>query len=176
LKITDENNEPIRTVIFDIESNGLQPWYGDRITCICAKDSDGNRFSLVHQDEQKIIEGFLAWLQDRCPAKFKFVTFNGKCFDTPFLLARLAQTVDLDKRNGLFLLDYPHIDLYEKVITLTGKRLSLDTVARLLGCTAKSGTGKGAIELWKTGKWEKLKEYCMNDVDVTEEVYLKLTK
>jgi hypothetical protein len=26
-------------ITFDIETTGLNAWYGDRVTCICAKDS-----------------------------------------------------------------------------------------------------------------------------------------
>lgn len=92
----------------------------------------------------------------------------------PFILARLAQTVDLDIHSGLLLLEYPHIDLKEIVEQITGKRLALDTVARLLGCTPKSGTGVNAIKLWKNRELDKLMDYCSQDVDTTEEVYLKL--
>jgi hypothetical protein len=41
---------------------------------------------------------------------------------------------------------------------------------------AKAGTGKGAIRLWKEGKLDDLIEYCATDVEVTEEVYLKLNE
>ena len=152
----------------------MTPWYGDRITCICAKDSNGERFERTDEEEQKIIYDFFAWLTKRPADEYSFVTYNGKEFDIPFILARQALTVDLNKPNGLFLLDYQHIDLYQIVKQITGKRMGLDTVARLLGCTPKNGTGTKAIELWKAGELDKLKEYCMNYVLVTEEVYHKL--
>lgn len=98
MKIPDENKTD-SYIVCDIETTGLFSWFGDRITCICAKDSDDNEFSLVHQDEQKIIKGFFAWLQDRCPADFNLLTYNGKGFVTPFILSRLAQRDRIYKAN-----------------------------------------------------------------------------
>jgi hypothetical protein len=55
--------------------------------------------------------------------------------------------------------------------------MSLDTVSKLLGCKSlKTGSGFGAIELAKQKKWKELREYCTDDVEVTEELYLKLKK
>jgi len=161
-------------VVLDLESTGLQPWYGNRITCICAKDSNGERFHRSEEQEHKIIDSFFSWLTKRSANKFNIVTYNGKEFDIPFILARLAQMINLDTHNALFLLEYPHIDLKEIVEQITGKRLALDTVTRLLGCTPKSGTGTNAIGLWKKRQLDKLMEYCSQDVDTTEKVYLKL--
>jgi DNA polymerase III epsilon subunit-like protein len=31
--------EKEKYIVLDIETTGLNPWYGDRITCICAKDN-----------------------------------------------------------------------------------------------------------------------------------------
>ena len=93
-------------------------------------------------------------------------------FDVPFLLGRLAQEVDLCDTTGIWLKDYEHFDL----IDITQKRTFLQTKAELLGCTAKSGNGKNAIKLWNEGKLKELKEYCMQDVDTTEEVFQKWKK
>ena len=68
-----------------------------------------------------------------------------------------------------YLTEFSHFDLQE----ITEKRVSLNDMAKLLGCKLKSSTGQDAIKLWEQGKYKELKEYCMNDVDVTEEVYLK---
>ena len=156
----------------------MNPWYGDRITCICAKDSDGNRFSCVNDDEDMIIGEFYKWL---CHLRFYskiddyfLVSKNGKQFDIPFILTRecwLLLNTDwiMDEDDSFALINCRHFDLQE----ITDKRISLNDMAKLLGCKLKSGKGKDAINLWENGEYGRLKEYCMNDVDVTEEVYLK---
>jgi len=88
-------------------------------------------------------------------------------------MARCVIGADSSKETALFLLDYPHIDIFEEIQKLIGKRLSLNTVAKLLGCTPKSGDGLNAIKLWEKGKYDELQKYCFQDVLTTEEVYLK---
>ena len=156
-------------VVFDIESTGLLSWYGDRITCICAKDSDGNRFSMVDENENSLIKSYLEWIKKRSPNNYFIITKNGKQFDIPFILARLALQKEPGFKEGLFILDYEHLDLHE----ITSKRVSLNDMAKLLGCIPKSGTGLNAIKLWNDGRYDALKNYCAQDVNTTEEVYLK---
>ena len=163
--------------MLDIETTGLKEWFGDRITCICAKDSDGNRFGMVDKDEFNLIDAFMAWL---CRLKFysnikqyMFLTKKGKQFDIPFILSRFAILNGLAKDDDILdLLKCDHFDLQE----ITSKRISLQSMAELLNCKTKSGTGMNAIKLWNEGRYKELKEYCMRDVDVTEEVFLKWKK
>ena len=62
-----------------------------------------------------------------------------------------------------------------KIKQLTKKRMGMDAVSRLLGCkNLKTGSGTNAIKLAKQGKWKELRQYCSDDVDVTEELYLKI--
>jgi len=88
-------------------------------------------------------------------------------------MARYAMGKNLSRDTALFLFNYPHIDLFEEIQKFSGKRLSLNTVAKLLGCTPKSGDGLHAIKLWEERKYDQLKDYCFQDELTTEEVYLK---
>lgn len=172
-KLANENQP--KYIVLDIETQGLLPWYGDKITCICAKASTGPDFKLTNSDDIALIQAFLQWiLRTNRTAAHALVTYNGKGFDIPFILARLAMETDINKESGLFILQYPHIDLFEEVQKLTNKRMSLDTVAKLYGCTPKSGSGKNAIKLAENGKYGDLMEYCYQDVLTTLDVYLKL--
>ncbi len=148
---------------------GLNPWHDDRITCICAKDSDGQRFDMIDEDERIILHGFFDWLHKHPHSDYILVTHNGTEFDMPFIMAR-SVVCDLYKvSNSNFLLNYEHFDTAK----IPDKRVSLNNLAKLFGCKLKTGTGKNAIKLWNEKRFAELKEYCANDVDVTEEVYLK---
>jgi DEAD/DEAH box helicase domain-containing protein len=52
-----------------------------------------------------------------------------------------------------------------------GFRVKLDDVAQATLGVGKSGHGLMAVEYWKKGEIEKLKEYCLQDVRVTRDVY-----
>jgi len=122
----------------------------------------------VHEDEQHLINSFIEWIATVKDNSF-LLTKNGKEFDIPFILSRLSQTIDLDEHNGLFLKDMPHFDLQD----ITKRRVSLQTMTELFNCKQKSGTGINAIQLWKEKRYKELKSYCTDDVEVTEEAFLK---
>ena len=164
-----------RYIVLDIETTGLLPWYGSRITCICAKDSDGEIFQSCKENEKEIIFDFIDWLNFRKDVRYFFVTKNGKAFDIPFIIARMIKHEiyhEIINYDHLDLLSYENIDLQE----LTSKPISLQAMAEFLGCKTKTGNGNLAIELWMTNQYDELKAYCMNDVLVTEEVFLKIMK
>ena len=164
--MTDESR---KYIVLDIETTGLLPWYGDRITCICAKDSDGDKFTAIRKDERLLVESFLKWLATRNGNNdYLLITKNGKIFDIPFIMARMALMKELTETEKV-ILNYEHFDLQE----VTTKRVSLNDMAKLLKCTPKSGYGLKAIRLWKEKRYDELKAYCMQDVETTEEVYLK---
>jgi len=132
-------------------------------------DSCGDKFGMVDHDEIKIINSFLGWVKHRRSKEYFLITKNGKQFDIPFILTRLALRSNVNHKDSLFLLTYKHLDLQE----LTKKRVSLDDMARLFKCRLKSGTGKNAIKLWRAKRFDDLLKYCTQDVETTEEVYLK---
>jgi predicted PolB exonuclease-like 3'-5' exonuclease len=165
---------------------GLKPLYFDKITCICAKDSDDETFSKVMthpnydvkdkkgllNDEGYLLQFFLQWLSHRPHKHYFLVTKNGKIFDIPFLFIRYVLRFGYSPENDLPIIYYVHFDLQE----ITSKSVGLQQMAELLSCTPKSGIGKNAIKLWKEGRYDELKEYCMNDVLITEEVFLRWRK
>ena len=102
--------------------------------------------------------------------KLFLITKNGKGFDIPFIMTRYCLNYGLAPGdNELDLLKIPHLDIQE----ITSKRIHLQTMAELLNCAPKSGTGMNAIKLWNEGRYDELREYCSQDVDITEEVFLK---
>src|SRR3989338_5352260 len=98
-----------------------------------------------------------SWLQER-----PFVVgFNQRKFDMPVLQAYMK--LDLSK--------LPMVDLLEDIHKVLGHRVSLDSVAQATLGKSKIGHGLDAIKYWRTGDLEKLREYCLEDVRITKEVF-----
>jgi len=62
-------------------------------------------------------------------------------------------------------------DILEDIRKILGKRLALNDVVYATLGKKKSGHGLQAIELYKEGKLEELKNYCMDDVRLTCELF-----
>ena len=52
-------------------------------------------------------------------------------------------------------------------------RVKLDDMATLMNIPNKSANGLQAIKWFDEGKYKEIEEYCWQDVEVTESVYLK---
>lgn len=65
----------------------------------------------------------------------------------------------------------PTVDLLIEIEKQLGFRIKLDDVAQATLGVGKSGHGLMAVEYWRKGELEKLREYCLQDVRVTRDVY-----
>ncbi len=65
----------------------------------------------------------------------------------------------------------PTLDLMDRIKKSFGHRIALDSVAKETLGIGKSGNGLDAIEYYKNHQLEKLKEYCLQDVRVTRDLY-----
>jgi DEAD/DEAH box helicase domain-containing protein len=65
----------------------------------------------------------------------------------------------------------PTIDLLLEIEKRLGFRIKLDDVATATLGMGKSGHGLQAVEFWKKGELDKLRDYCLQDVRVTRDVY-----
>ena len=65
----------------------------------------------------------------------------------------------------------PVIDLLKEVEKSLGFRLSLDDLARETLGKKKTGHGLKAIEYFRNGEIDKLKKYCLEDVELTKNLY-----
>ena len=70
----------------------------------------------------------------------------------------------------------PYLDILEEVEKLIGHRVRLDNLAQMNLGVGKNGDGLEALKLWKLGRIEDLKKYCVNDVKITKELYDYVTK
>ncbi len=65
----------------------------------------------------------------------------------------------------------PTIDIMLEIEKRIGFRVKLDDVARATLGMGKSGDGLQAVEFWKKQELDKLRDYCLQDVRVTRDVY-----
>ncbi len=66
---------------------------------------------------------------------------------------------------------FASLDLLKAVEKSLGFRISLDDLVRETLGTKKTGHGLLAIEYFRAGEIDKLKEYCLSDVKLTKELY-----
>lgn len=90
------------------------------------------------------------------------IGFNNNHFDTP-LLNKYAP-MDLQK-------EYASIDLLESVRHSIGRRIRLDWIAEGTLNEKKSGDGLQAVDWWRQGEVEKVKQYCIDDVRITKDLF-----
>lgn len=65
----------------------------------------------------------------------------------------------------------PTLDLMNRIKASAGHRISLDAVAQDTLGAGKSGNGLDAILYYRQGEWDKLRDYCLRDVEVTRDLY-----
>ncbi|MFH1620899.1 MAG: ribonuclease H-like domain-containing protein [Patescibacteria group bacterium] len=65
----------------------------------------------------------------------------------------------------------PTVDIMLEIEKRIGFRVKLDDVAHATLGMGKSGHGLMAVEFWKKQELDKLRDYCLQDVRVTRDVY-----
>ena len=140
---------------------------------------DGNR-TLISGSEKQILEKFWTFLakDDR------FISFNGRQFDGPFLMIRSAIHGVIPKRDliGPRYRFHPNCDLRE-VLNFSGTlnsrqvRFNLDLACKSFGITSSKTEGMDGrmVETaYRAGRHQEIAVYCLEDVRATCELYLKL--
>jgi len=112
-----------------------------------------NFFSFLERDIDKIF----SFLEN---ASY-IIGFNIKEFDLKVLQGYYPGKVD----------NFSVFDLLEDIKKIVGKRLSLNDLLIATLNKKKSGHGLQAIEYFKKREWEKLIQYCQDDVKLTKELF-----
>ena len=89
------------------------------------------------------------------------VGYNIINFDMPTLSPYYKGDID----------ELPILDLLVRFKDATGHRVKLDVLAKESLGTGKIGDGLDAIRYYETGQLDKLKKYCLKDVEVTRDIY-----
>lgn len=129
----------------------------------------------VGADEKEILMNF--W---KLIAKADtFITFNGRCFDCPFIMIRSAIHGIRAAKN---LMPYrygqgPHVDLFDQLSFLGAvqRRFSLDMWCKAFGIKSPKDegvTGLQVKDLFDSGHYVDIARYCARDLEATKELYL----
>lgn len=89
------------------------------------------------------------------------IGYNSKSFDIPVLQAYYPGDVQV----------FGQFDILEDIRRKIGRRIGLNDVTKATLNTSKTGHGLMAIDYYKEGKIDQLKEYCLNDVIVTRDLF-----
>jgi len=140
---------------------------------------DGTR-TFISGTEKQILEKFWDFLgrDDR------FISFNGRQFDGPFLMIRSAIHGIVPKRDlvGYRYKFHPNCDLRD-ALTFNGTintrqiRFNLDLACRTFGIESSKSEGMDgrAVEtMYRAGRYDDIAAYCLEDVRATSELYHKL--
>lgn len=142
-------------------------------------EKNGSR-TYISGTEKQILEKFWDWFDPDS----RFITFNGRQFDGPFLMIRSAINSVMPKRDlvGYRYQMHPNCDLREALnfYGTTNSRqfkFNLDLACKVFGiATSKSeGVDGRSVETWyRAGRHRDIATYCLEDVRATMELYEKI--
>ncbi len=150
-----------RTIVFDIETKrefaevgGAQNRHLLGVSVIGCFDSADGEF-------RTFLEGEVLAFGKVLRAATLVVGFNSTHFDLPVLQPYLP--FDTSK--------LPSLDLMVDLERVLGHRVSLDACAQATLGTGKTGDGVQAIRWFREGKIDEVKQYCLDDVRITRDLY-----
>lgn len=158
----------MKQLIFDVETqktfDQVGGYYPEKlgVSFIGAIERDGlpekGDVSIIkHQIFEKDIKSFLPLLEQVDVV----IGFNSDGFDLPTLTPYYSGDVTL----------LPSLDLMDRIKKSCGRRIGLNALATQTLGAQKSGNGLDAIDYFNKGEWEKLAKYCMQDVELTLQLY-----
>lgn len=150
----------MRTVVFDIETANWMSDIGSSnpadltIALVGIHDSETNTYSsyLAHE---------LHRLWNILERTDILVGYNSDHFDIPLL--NKYYPGDLSRIKSL--------DIMKEVHTALGRRLKLDAIAEATLGENKSANGAQSLQWWRAGEIEKVRAYCLKDVEITKNIF-----
>jgi DNA polymerase elongation subunit (family B) len=128
-------------------------------------------------DERGILEEF--WNKVRSSREWRFVTYNGLSFDLPYLIRRSIY-VGVPPTAGLPLRPYSPDSHFDVMRLLSNwertDAVRLDVVAELLGLQKwpPGMEGSQVLGLWRAGRTDDIEAYCLGDVRLTYDIFLRV--
>ena len=150
----------MRKIVFDIETRNIFSEVGVHdptkldIAIVGIYDSETDSYNTYLQEEFSQLWPIL----ERADM---LIGFTSEHFDLPLL--NKYYPGDLSKIKQL--------DILKEIKTSYGRRMKLDQLAEGTLGMKKTGNGFDAVRWWKQGEIAKIREYCLDDVRVTKEIY-----
>ena len=152
-------------------------WYEKRDGRIEETSADG-LFTFIGDTEAVFLAEF--W---KAVARYqRFVTFNGRCFDGPFLMLRSAMLGVPAAKNlaGYRYSLKPHTDLLD-VVSFFGasRKWNLDFTCKAFGVESPKEHGMDGYSVgpyYRAGRLREIALYCRRDVEATARLFKKLEK
>ena len=180
-------------------AGGLSPFRGRIITIGVLNIEDGRSCALyevpgqtdlraekagartyISGTEKQILEKFWGFFE----SDSRFISFNGRQFDGPFLMIRSAVNGVVPKRDlvGYRYGFHPNCDIREALnffgtVNARQFKFNLDLACKAFGVETSKGEGIDgrSVETWyRAGRHREIADYCMDDVRATAELYEKL--
>jgi DEAD/DEAH box helicase domain-containing protein len=150
----------MRELTFDIETANILPTLARQdvtrldLAIVGVHDSETGQFTSYSQEE-------LPRLWPLIESADILIGFNSDSFDIPLL----------DKYYPGDLTRIKSIDLMVEVQKVLGRRIRLQSLAEGTLKAAKSGNGLESVRWWQEGLYDKVREYCIQDVRITRQLY-----
>jgi len=149
----------MKVITFDIETRNTVPgsafsMENQELTICCIHDSETGEYSSYLKEELPTLWGIL----ERADI---LVGYNSDHFDIPIL--NRYYSGDLTKIKS--------VDLLKEVRNVLGRRLRLDNIAEATLGRNKTADGMQAVTWWDEGKIDLVRQYCIEDVKITRELY-----
>jgi len=150
----------MRVITFDIETANALPSFS-------RGDLSKLELALVGVHDSKTGE-FSSYVKEELPKLWPLledadilVGYNSDSFDIPLLNRHYPG--DLSTIRS--------VDLMVEVQQVLGRRLKLQSLAEGTLGRGKSGHGLDSVEWWQQGLVDKVRQYCIEDVRLTRELY-----
>lgn len=150
----------MRQITFDIETANVLPSFqrGDmtqlELALVGIHDSETGTYSSYVKEELPLLWPII----ERADV---LIGYNSDSFDIPLL--NRYYPGDLTKIRSL--------DLMVEVQKVLGRRLRLQSLAQATLGRGKGGDGLKSVEWWQQGLVDKVREYCIEDVRITRELF-----
>lgn len=150
----------MREITFDIETANVLPTFARQditrleLAVVAIHDSETGEFSSYSKEE-------LPKLWPIIEKADTLIGYNSDAFDIPLL--NHYYPGDLTRIRS--------IDLMVEVQNVLGRRLRLQSLAEATLKVGKSGDGLQSVRWWQEGLYDKVREYCIQDVRITRKLY-----
>ncbi|HET8581063.1 MAG TPA: ribonuclease H-like domain-containing protein [Candidatus Paceibacterota bacterium] len=149
-----------RIITFDIETR-------NQFSDVGSSDPAALDISLVGVHDSGTGE-YTSYLLEELPLLWKLIE------ETDILVGYNSDHFDIPLLNKYYpgdLTRIKSIDIMKEIQAVLGRRLRLDAVAEGTLGANKSGNGLEALKWWKDGEIEKIRTYCLKDVELTRKLF-----